>query len=127
MEQEVKSCYEVDTVREFTYLGDRMSAGGGCEAAVAARTRCGWFMFRECCELLYGRWFPLRLKEAVYESYLRPAMLYENEALCLKESEMGILRWTERPMVIAMCGVQFKDRRRPTDLMFMLGLKETID
>ena len=21
------------------------------EAAVAARTRCGWVMFRECCEL----------------------------------------------------------------------------
>ena len=26
-----------------------------------------------------------------------------------------------------MCGVQFKDRKRSTDLMFMLGLKETID
>ena len=30
------------TVQEFTYLGDRVSAGGGCEAAVIARTRCGW-------------------------------------------------------------------------------------
>ena len=26
-----------------------------------------------------------------------------------------------------MCEVQFKDRKRSTDLMFMLGLKETID
>ena len=25
---------EVKRVREFTYLGDRVSAGGGCEAAV---------------------------------------------------------------------------------------------
>ena len=25
-----------------------VSAGGGCEAAVTARTRCGWVMFREC-------------------------------------------------------------------------------
>ena len=30
-------------------------------------------------------------------------------------------------MVIAMCGVQLKDRKRSTDLMFMLGLNETID
>ena len=30
-------------------------------------------------------------------------------------------------MVIAMCGVQIKDRKRSTDLMFMLGLNETID
>ena len=29
------------TVREFTYLGDRVSVGGGCEAAATARTRCG--------------------------------------------------------------------------------------
>ena len=30
-------------------------------------------------------------------------------------------------MVSAMCGVQLKDRKRSTDLMFMLGLTETID
>ena len=29
-------------------------------------------------------------------------------------------------MVKAMCGVQLKDRNRSTDLMFMLGSKETI-
>ena len=38
MEQEETLCDEVDTVREFTYLGDRVSTGGGCEAAVTART-----------------------------------------------------------------------------------------
>ena len=31
VEQEVKLCDEVETVGEFTYLGDRVSAGGGCE------------------------------------------------------------------------------------------------
>ena len=41
MEQEVKLCDEMETVSEFTYLGDRVSAGGGCEAAVTARTRWG--------------------------------------------------------------------------------------
>ena len=37
MEQEVILCDEVETVSEFTYLGDRVSAGGGCEAAATAR------------------------------------------------------------------------------------------
>ena len=50
----------METVREFTYLGDRVSAGGGCIVAVTARTRCGWVKFRECVELLHGR-FLLRL------------------------------------------------------------------
>ena len=55
MEQEVRLCDEVETVGEFTYLGDRLNAGGGYEAAVTARTRCGLVKFRECSELLYGR------------------------------------------------------------------------
>ena len=84
---------------KFTYLGDRVSAGGGCVAAVTARTRCGWVTFRECSEFLYGRRFPLRLKGAVCKSYVRLAMLCGSEAWCLKENEMGILRRTGRSMV----------------------------
>ena len=48
-------------------------------------------MFRECGELLHCRIFPLWLKGAVYESYVRPAIMYGSVAYCLKESEMGIL------------------------------------
>ena len=51
---------------EFTYLGDTVSAAGGCEAVVTARTRCGWAKLWECSELLHGRRIPLRLKQAVY-------------------------------------------------------------
>ena len=34
VEQGEMTCDELETVREFTYLGDRVSAGGRCEAAV---------------------------------------------------------------------------------------------
>ena len=37
-----KSCDRVETARQFTYLGDKVSANLGCEAAVTARIRCGW-------------------------------------------------------------------------------------
>ena len=83
--------------------------------------------FRECDELLYFRRFTLKLRGAVYWSYIRPGILYEGDKWCLKESEMGILRMTERSMVRATCGVQLRDRRRSTYFMFMLGLSETID
>ena len=91
MEQEEKLCIEVETVREFTYLGDREKAGGGCEAAVTARKICGWVTSRECDELQYGRIPPLKLKGAVYKSYVRPAILHGSEAWCLRESENEIL------------------------------------
>ena len=54
MEQEDKLFDEVETARELTYLGDRMSAGGGCEAVMTARIRYGLDKFRECSELLHG-------------------------------------------------------------------------
>ena len=92
VEQEEKLCGTVQwKLQEFTYLGDRVSVGGGHEAAVTARTRCGWVKFMESCELLHGRRFPLKLKEDAYGSYVRLAMLHGSEAWCLKESEMGIL------------------------------------
>ena len=93
------------------YLGDRVSAGGGCEASVTSRTRCGWVMIRECSELLYGRGFPLRLKLAVYKSYVRPAILYGRKARGLKKSEMGILGRAVRSTVGAMCGAQLINRK----------------
>ena len=94
---------------------------------MTARTRCWWAKHRECGELLYGSMFALKLEGAVYKSYVRPVILYENEEWCLRESEMRILRRTESSMVRTMCGVQLKDRKRSTDLMLMLGLKETMD
>ena len=77
VEQEDKLCDEVKTVLEFTYLGDRVSAGGGFEATVTTTTRCRLVKHRECDELLYGRRFPLNLKGAVYWSYVRPANCME--------------------------------------------------
>ena len=59
VEQGVKLRDEVET--EFSYLGDRVRAGGGCEAVVTARKRCAWVKFMECGELLHGR-FPRKLK-----------------------------------------------------------------
>ena len=78
-------CDEVKTEREFTYLGDRVNAGGGCEAAVIARTRCGWAKHMECGDLLHGGRLPPNLKGAVCKSYVGPAVLYGSETWCLKE------------------------------------------
>ena len=43
-----KFCDEVETVNRFCYLGDRLNASGGCEAAVTAKVRIGCVRFRVC-------------------------------------------------------------------------------
>ena len=69
-------CEEVETVRGFCYLRDRVNASGGSEAAVTARARIGWVKFKECGELLNSKRFLLKMKGMVYRSCVRSAMLY---------------------------------------------------
>ena len=50
-EVEVGDCV-LEAVDRFCYLGDMLSAGGGCMAAATARCRCAWGKFRENLPLL---------------------------------------------------------------------------
>ena len=63
-----------------------MSAGGGCEAAVTVRTRCGWAKLRG---LLCGRRCPLKLK-GLFISHIGTAILYGCEAWYLKKGDGNI-------------------------------------
>ena len=122
-----KLCDGVETVSKFTYLGDRLNATDGCEAAVTARSRIGWIKFMECSEIVKGRRFSLKTKGKVYKSCVRSVMLYRSEAWRLREKEMAILRRTERAMIRAMCGVKLLDQRNSEKLMDMLDIKESLD
>ena len=120
-------CNEVETVNGFCYLGDRLNAIGGCEAAVTARVRISWVRFRKCGEFLLGNRFPLKMKGKIYRCCVRSAILYGSETWCLKENEKAILRRTKRAMVRVTCGQKVVDRKTTAEQMDMLGLKETKD
>ena len=70
-----------DFVKSFCYLGNRLNTSGRSEAAVTARTQIGWIKFRECRELLFGRKYVLKMKERIYQSCIRSAMLYGSETV----------------------------------------------
>ena len=126
MQQKVM-CDKVETVKGFCYLGDRLNASEGCRAAVTAKNKKCAEIFRKCAEILLGKKFSLRMKEKIYKSYERSAMLYGSETWCLKENEVAIFRRAERSMVRAMCGVKLVDKRNTEELMDKLKLKETAD
>ena len=65
------------------------------------------------------------MKGKVYKSCVRSVTSYGSEAWCLRETELAILRRTERAMIRAMCGVKLLDRRTSEELMDMLGIKES--
>ena len=87
-EQQEVMCDEVEIVKRFCYLGNRLNDSGGCEAAVTAKTRVGYKKFRECDEMLFGKRFSLQKKGKIYKSYksyLRSAMLYGSKMWCLRK------------------------------------------
>ena len=59
-DQKEKLHDDVETVTEFSYLGDRINSGGGCAAAVTSRTRLGWVKSRECQDILCRQKVPLK-------------------------------------------------------------------
>ena len=80
----------MDTIREITYLGNIVSAGGGFEDAVTARTVSWWAKLLECCELLCGKRLALKLNGAVYRN-VRSEILHRSEICSLSENYMKIL------------------------------------
>ena len=68
--------------------------------------------------------FHLKLKGSVYKSFVGTAIVNGSEASCLKDSDMGILKKTERSLLRAICGVHLKDRK---GIMYLLlDLNESI-
>ena len=56
-----KLCNNVETVKGFYYLRDRLISCGGSESALMARTRIGSIRFTESREVLYDKHFSLQL------------------------------------------------------------------
>ena len=69
----------------------------------------------------------MKIKERIYQSYIRSVMLYGSETWCLKENEMVILRRAKKAMMRAMCKVKVMEKRTSQELMSLLSLKDTLD
>ena len=70
---------KLEVVPEFCYLGDMLSAGGGCELAAITRCKCAWGKFRQLLPLLTNRQVPLLTRGKVYSSCVRSVMLHAAE------------------------------------------------
>ena len=65
---------KLEVVASFCYLGDMLSAGGGCEMAVTTRVKTAWKKFRELLPVLTSRHLSYKTRGHVYSSCLRSSM-----------------------------------------------------
>ena len=67
---------KLEVVASFCYLGDMLSAGGGCEMAVTTRVKTAWKKFRELLPVLTSRHLSYKTRGHVYSSCVRSPMLH---------------------------------------------------
>ena len=95
-------CDEVETVKGFCYLRDRLIASGGCKTAVTSRVRIGWIKFRECEELLRGRRFSLKMKGMVYRSGIRGIFQWGGSVTSHRD-DVKILHYNNSSLEVLKC------------------------
>ena len=86
---------KLEVVPEFCYLGDMLSAGGGCELAAITCCKCAWGKFRQLLPLLTNNHLPLLTRGKVYSSCVRSVMLHAAETWAMKVDTLNRLRRNE--------------------------------
>ena len=120
-EVEVGDCV-LEAVDRFCYLGDMLSAGGGCMAAATARCRCAWGKFRENLPLLTSKPVPFNLRGRLFCSNVRSSMLHGTETWPMTSDALHRLCRNVRAMIRWICGVKPSDDPSMDDLHAKLGI-----
>ena len=90
---------EIEEVQEFCYLGNMLDCEAGVERAVRARVSAAWKKWKEMASLLTDKKTPLRIRGSVFESCIRPVMLYGSETWAMTKKDDDILRKCDRRML----------------------------
>ena len=120
-EVEVGECV-LEAVDRFCYLGDMLSAGGGCMAAATARCRCAWGKFRENLPLLTSKPVPFDLRGRLFSSNVRSSMLHGTETWPMTSAALHRLCRNDRAMIRWICGVKPSDDPSMDELHAKLGI-----
>ena len=115
---------KLEVVPEFCYLGDMLSAGGGCELAAITRCKCAWGKFRQLLPLLTNRHLPLLTRGKVYSSCVRSVMLHAAETWAMKVDTLNRLRRNDHAMIRWICNVRAKDEVSSDSLLTKLGIQD---
>ena len=99
---------ELEVVASFCYLGDMLSAGGGCEITVATHVKTAWMKFRELLPVLSLFSHPATVLTSghVYSSCVRSSVLLVSETWPLTKTN---LQCSDRTMIRQICSIKPDD------------------
>ena len=103
---------KVPRVKEFKYLRSTVQENGGCEREVKKRVQAGWNGWRRVSGVICDKRLPARVKEKVYSSVVRPAMVYGLETVAVTKKQVEEMEVAEMKMLRFTMGVTRKDKIR---------------
>ena len=114
----------LEAVPTFCYLGDMLSAGGGCDWAIKTRCRAAWNKFNKLLPVLTTKHLSLKTRGRVFATCVRPVMLYGSETWAPTCADLQRLRRNDRSMIRWIAGVRPSDDVSSTTLHDRLGIRE---
>ena len=113
---------KMDVVPSFCYLGDMLSAGGGCDLAVTTRCSVAWGKFRKLLPILTSKHVSLKTRGKLFSSCVRSAMLHGSETWAPPVSVLQRLQRNDRSMIRWICNTRARDRAPTSELLAKLGI-----
>ena len=100
---------KLEVVASFCYLGDMLSAAGGCELLSTTCEKTAWKKFNELIPVLSSCHLSFKTRGHVYSSYVRSAMLHASETWPLTKLSLQRLQQNDRAMIRQICNVKPQD------------------
>ena len=117
---------KLEVVASFCYLGDMLSAAGGCELSTTTRVKTAWKKFKDLLPVLSSSHHPFKTRGHVYSSCVWSAMLHASETWPLTKLNLQRLQRNDRAMIRQICNVRPQDivTTRSNELLVRLGIED---
>ena len=115
---------KLEVVASFCYLGDMLSAAGGCELSTTTHVQTTWKNFKELLPVLSSCHLSFKTRGRVYSSCVRSAMLHASETRPLTKPNFQRLQWNDRAMIRQTCNVRPQDLVTTNELLAQLGIED---
>ena len=117
---------KLEVVASFCYLGDMLSAAGGCELSTTTHVKTAWKKFKDLLPVLSSGHLSFKTSGRVYSSCVRSAMLHASETWPLTKPNLQRLQRNDRAMIRQICNVRLQDIVTTTsdELLVRLGIED---
>ena len=107
---------EIPCTNTFKYIGSIFAAEGGTEADCKNRVRLSWNKWRETTGVICDKKVPVKLKAKIYQTVIKPTMLYGAECWAMRKKEEHLINNTEMRMLRWIQGISLKDHVRSEEI-----------